>query len=90
MCVCVCVCVRVRSLACVSNTHVLVYSKSNIIVLDWVLTSVCVCVCVCLGVYVCVKHTSSFRESNIVLDWDAYKCVCVRACVRASNTHALV
>ena len=42
VCVCVCACAR----ACVCLTRTSSFSESNIIVLDWVLTSVYVCVCV--------------------------------------------
>ena len=69
VCVCVCVCARVRVSVCVCACHVCV-------------CHVCVCACLCMCsrmcVCVCLRQMSSFSNFYIiVLDWGAYKCVCV-------------
>ena len=60
-CVCVCVCVRACECLCVC------------------VSCVCVChVCVCSRMCVCLTQMSSFSNFDIiVLNWGAYKCVCV-------------
>ena len=46
---------------------------------------VCACLCVCSRMCVCLKKCPRFSNFDIiVLDWGAYKCVCV------SNTNVLV
>ena len=65
VCVCVCVCVRVRACVCLCVMCVCVMY-------------VCACLCVCSRMCVCLTQMSSFSNFDIiVLDWGAYKCVCV-------------
>ena len=63
VCVCVCVCACVWVFVCVMCVCVMY---------------VCACLCVCSRMCVCLTQMSSFSNFDIiVLDWGAYKCVCV-------------
>ena len=52
---------------------------------------VCACLCVCSRMCVCLTQMSSFSNFDIiVLDWGAYKCVCVNSvCVCLTRASSL-